>query len=203
MSLKVIVPPHPLIKHWISILRDRNTPDILFTTAYEQIGKWLTYEALRDWLPYKKEIISTEYGDTEGFYINIDYPIRVVAQMPEGLTLWLGAREVIPNATLNLGLLPGNIPANEGIIVYSESITKKKNPNKLLKNLERLGVESNRIILISCISSSNGLNEIAKVFPKQTIYTSCIDNEEETSGDLVPGIGNPILRMSTKFQEKN
>ena len=39
MSLKVIVPPHPLIKHWLSILREKNTPDILYSTGYEQLGK--------------------------------------------------------------------------------------------------------------------------------------------------------------------
>ena len=63
MSLKVIVPPHPLIKHWLSILREKNTPDILYSTGYEQLGKWLTYEALRNWLPYKKEIVKTDNGD--------------------------------------------------------------------------------------------------------------------------------------------
>ena len=47
MSLKVIVPPHPLLKHWLSILREKNTPNILYSTGYEQLGKWLTYEALR------------------------------------------------------------------------------------------------------------------------------------------------------------
>ena len=34
MSLKVIVPPHPLIKHWLSILREKNTPNILYSTGY-------------------------------------------------------------------------------------------------------------------------------------------------------------------------
>ena len=70
MSLKVIVPPHPLIKHWLSILREKNTPNILYSTGYEQLGKWLTYEALRDWLPYKKESIKTDNGEAEGVFIN-------------------------------------------------------------------------------------------------------------------------------------
>ena len=76
MSLKVIVPPHPLIKHWLSILREKNTPNILYSTGYEQLGKWLTYEALRNWLPYKKEIVNTDNGDADGFFINNDYPIK-------------------------------------------------------------------------------------------------------------------------------
>ena len=112
MSLKVIVPPHPLIKHWLSILREKNTPNILYSTGYEQLGKWLTYEALRNWLPYKKEIINTDKGEADGFFINNEYPIKVFAMMPEGLSLWYGSKEVIPNSTLSLGELPKSIESN-------------------------------------------------------------------------------------------
>ena len=203
MSLKVIVPPHPLIKHWLSILRDKNTPDILYTTGYEQIGKWLTYEALRDWLPYKQETIETFCGPKDSFFINSDYPIRVIAEVPEGLTLWYGAKEVIPNSILSLGELPKVIESNEGIIVYTSQIKKDDNSLDLLNGLDRLGVKSNRILMISCICSKDGLNEIAKLFPELKIYTSCIDIENDPSSYLNPGIGNPMLRLSTKFQEKN
>ena len=203
MSLKVIVPPHPLLKHWLSILRDKNTPDILYSTGYEQIGKWLTYEAIRDWLPYKQEIIETFCGPKDSFFINSNYPIRVIAEIPEGLTLWYGAKEVIPNSILSLGELPKVIENNEGIIIYTSQIKKNNNSIDLLKGLNDLGVRSNRILMISCICSKEGLNEIAQLFPEQIIYTSCIDNESHQSSYLNPGIGNPMLRLSTKFQEKN
>jgi len=203
MSLKVIVPPHPLIKHWLSILRDKNTPNILYSTAFEQIGRWLTYEALRDWLPYKQEFVDTTNGKAEVFYIDNNYPIRVIAQIPEGLTLWYGSKEVIPNATLSLGQIPSNISKNEGIIIYSEQIMVNKNPLETLKKLKMQHVESNRILIISTICSDKGLNEIAKLFPNQVIYTSCIDKEIESQNTLTPGIGNPIYRLSTMFEEKN
>ena len=203
MSLKVIVPPHPLIKHWLSILRERNTPSILYSTGYEQLGKWLTYEALRNWLPYKKEIINTDSGNADGFFINNDYPIKVFAMMPEGLSLWYGSKEVIPNSTLWLGELPQNIEANEGVIFYSEHITTKSKSIDTLLKLKELGVDSNRILLITAICTNKGLNEIAKSFPNQVIYTSCIDEEDENTKLLLPGIGNPLLRLSTIFQDKN
>ena len=203
MSLKVIVPPHPLIKHWLSILREKNTPDILYSTGYEQLGKWLTYEALRNWLPYKKEIVNTDNGDADGFFINNDYPIKVLATLPEGLSLWLGSKEVIPNATLSLGELPKSIESNEGVVFYSEQITTTSVTLETLKKLKALGVDSNRILLITPICSNKGLNEIAKLFPYQVIYTSCIDEEDENTKSLVPGIGNPLLRLSTIFQDKN
>ncbi len=203
MSLKVIVPPHPLIKHWLSILREKNTPNILYSTGYEQLGKWLTYEALRNWLPYKKEIINTDNGEADGFFINNEYPIKVFAMMPEGLSLWYGSKEVIPNSTLSLGELPKSIELNEGVIFYSEQITTTSATLETLIKLKKLGVESNRILLITAICSNKGLNEIAKLFPNQVIYTTCIDEEDESTKLLVPGIGNPLLRLSTKFQDKN
>ena len=203
MSLKVIVPPHPLIKHWLSILREKNTPNILYSTGYEQLGKWLTYEALRNWLPYKKEIVNTENGNADGFFINNDYPIKVFAMMPEGLSLWYGSKEVIPNPTLSLGELPKRIESNEGVIFYSEQITTKSTAIKTLLKLKELGVDSNRILLITAICTNKGLNEIAKLFPNQVIYTSCIDEEDDNTKLLVPGIGNPLSRLSTIFQDKN
>ena len=202
MSLKVIVPPHPLIKHWLSILREKNTPNILYSTGYEQLGKWLTYEALRNWLPYKKEIINTNNGDADGFFINNEYPIKVFATIPEGLSLWYGSKEVIPNSTLSLGKLPERIKDNEGIIIFSGQITEILNPIETLKFLKKSGVDSNRILLIAPICGNKGLNEIAKLFPNQVIYTSCIDEEEKTNL-LKPGIGDPLLRLSTIFQDKN
>ena len=205
MSLKVIVPPHPLIKHWLSILRDKNTPNVLYSTAFEQIGKWLTYEALRDWLPFKKDIVNTDNGKAEVFFIDNNYPIKIIAQIPEGLTLWYGAKEVIPNGTLALGKIPLIISKNEGIIIFSEQIMNNKNPLETLRGLERQGVTSNRILIISPICSDKGLNRIALEFPNQVIYTACIDKEDESQSKntLVPGIGNPIFRLSTMFQEKN
>ena len=53
-TLHIVIPPHPLIGHWLSILRIDSTPGPIYSTALEQVGKWLTYEALRDWIPHSK-----------------------------------------------------------------------------------------------------------------------------------------------------
>ena len=102
-----------------------------------------------------------------------------------------------------MGELPKSIDSNEGIIFYSEKITTTSATLETLIKLKKLGVDSNRILLITAICSNKGLNEIAKFFPNQVIYTSCIDEEDENTKMLVPGIGNPLLRLSTIFQDKN
>ena len=49
--VQVYVPPHPLIKHWVAVLRNKLTPDVLFRSACAELGRLLIYEAARDWLP--------------------------------------------------------------------------------------------------------------------------------------------------------
>ena len=42
MSLRVVVPPHPLIGHWLTMLRHQETPPALYATAMHELGRWLT-----------------------------------------------------------------------------------------------------------------------------------------------------------------
>ena len=51
------------------MLRNASTPNALYSTGLEQLGKWLTYEALREWLPYRSQEVETNLGKTEGIVI--------------------------------------------------------------------------------------------------------------------------------------
>ncbi|KAG5378792.1 hypothetical protein IGI04_026634 [Brassica rapa subsp. trilocularis] len=54
--LWVFVPPHPLIKHWIFVMRNDQTPSPIFifrnmfSVCYILLGRLLMYEASREWL---------------------------------------------------------------------------------------------------------------------------------------------------------
>ncbi|RRT84265.1 hypothetical protein B296_00000051, partial [Ensete ventricosum] len=50
LCFRVNVPSHPLIKHWISVLRNEQTPCATFKSAMAELGRLLIYEASRDWL---------------------------------------------------------------------------------------------------------------------------------------------------------
>ena len=65
-SFRVVVPPHPLVAHWLTVLRDKQTPSPLFATAMKELGRWLTYEAARDWLPQRNITVETPLASCEG-----------------------------------------------------------------------------------------------------------------------------------------
>ena len=203
MSLRVIVPPHPLISHWLTILRNPTTPEILYATGLEQLGTWLTYEALRDWIPNRKEQIDTSTGKTECTIIDPDIPILAIPYLPAGLELFRGARNLIPNSSLCIGGLPNEIDQNAGIIFYIDQITTGKMLLKDLKILKDKKIDSRRIRVIAALTANPGLKEIGKNIQDLNIYCACIDPELISDSELSPGIGDPSLRIKTRVTSSN
>ena len=83
--MRVVVPPHPLVAHWLTMLRDINTPAPLYAKALEELGRWLTYEALRDWLPHRFETVETPKTKTQGAIIEASIPLLAIPNIPAGL----------------------------------------------------------------------------------------------------------------------
>ncbi len=203
MTLHVVIPPHPLIGHWLSILRIATTPPPIYSTALEQLGKWLTYEALRDWLPNSKREISTSKGKTEGTIIETGIPLLIIPNLPGGLQMWQGAREILPNASLCLGGVPKTIEDKAGILLFFDQIVQGEELIENLKKLQELGIKSQRIRIITSLASNNGLKNIGELFPDLKIYASCIDPSISTDGEIIPGIGNPMLRLNTRITREH
>ena len=104
-QLRIYVPEHPLIKHWLAVARDAGTPSVLFKTAMAELGRWLTYEATRTWLPTREVTIQTPLTECPGTFVDPDVPIAVIPILRAGLALLDGAQGLLPLAkTYHLGL---------------------------------------------------------------------------------------------------
>ncbi len=200
-TLRVVVPPHPLIAHWLTVLRHQGTPAPLFRTAMEELGRWLTYEALRDWLPHRRDTVQTPLASTEGTVIEAGVPLLAVPILPGGLHLWEGARQVLPSAELCLGGLPDSIEAQAGVVLLLDQIGQGDELIELLKSLEQLGVESPRLRVITTLTASPGLKRIGETYPEITIHTACIDAELDDQQRIVPGIGDPLQRLGIRTSQ--
>lgn len=200
MSLRVVVPPHPLIGHWLTMLRHRETPPALYATAMQELGRWLTYEALRDWLPHRREPIPTAHGDTEGLVVESRAPLLAMPVMPGGLELWQGGRQVLPEASLCLNGVPDSIETNAGLVIFIDQITDGTAVLRLLQDLQQQGVSGNRIRLITALCANPGLKILGEAVPDLTIYTTCIDEALDAYGQAVPGIGDPLQRLNLRWK---
>ncbi|VVB05594.1 unnamed protein product [Arabis nemorensis] len=101
----VFVPPHPLIKHWISVLRNDQTPCPIFRNAIAELGRLLMYEASRDWLPTVVGEIMSPLGAATVEFIDPREPIAVVPILRAGLALAEHASSVLPaNKIYHIGI---------------------------------------------------------------------------------------------------
>jgi uracil phosphoribosyltransferase len=211
MSLRVVVPPHPLIGHWLSMLRDAATPSPLYATAMGELGRWLAYEALRDWLPHQPVLITTPTGTAEGQVVDAAVPLLAVPMLRSGLGLWQGAQSVLPSARVShVGLRPGlptadpawyldalpvPIPSRMGVMIFTAQVASGVSLEAVLKRLLALGVRGPRLRVITCVCASEGLKRLGASFPDLSLYTGCIDAELNQAGEVVPGIGDPESRL--------
>ena len=210
LSLRVVVPPHPLIAHWLTLLRDRSTPSPLFATAMGELGKWLTYEALRDWIPHSSIQVATPLGTAEGTVIDPAIPLLAVPVLRGGLGLWQGAQGVVPAARVcHVGIdappsqsphwylddLPGVIEQRVGVLVWLPQIASGRTLLTLLERLRKAGVEGARLRVITALASSPGLKVVGEATDALTIYCACIDPELNDQGQILPGFGDPVQRL--------
>ena len=198
MSLRVVVPPHPLIGHWLTMLRHRDTPPALYATGLQELGRWLTYEALRDWLPHRKERVPTIASETEGTVVEASVPLLAVPSLPCGLELWQGARSVLPDAALCLNGIPAEIEANAGVILFVDQVTDGKAVLRQLQQLKEQGIDGRRVRLITALCASPGLKLLGEEIPDLTLHTACIDETLNEDGQVEPGIGDPLRRLNLR-----
>lgn len=207
MSLRVVVPPHPLIANWLTLLRDRHTPDPLFATAMAELGRWLTYEAVRDWLPQQAVDVETPLSRTQGTIVDPDVPVLAVPVLPAGLGLWQGGQPVLPGARVALlaasadgsgwalDTLPESIGPRVGVLVYVPVLATGGTLLAVLERLRGLGVEGPRLRVITSVAAAPGLKAVGEAVADLTIYCSCIDAELDAEGRLLPGFGDPARRL--------
>ena len=196
MSLRVVVPPHPLIGHWLTMLRHRETPAALYATALQELGRWLTYEALRDWLPHRREMVPGIHGDSEGTLVEASVPLIAMPVLPAGLELWQGGRSVLPDASLCLGPCPQEIESTAGVILFVDQISDGEATLELLQKLQSRGVDGRRLRLITALCASPGLKRLGEAIPDLTLHTACIDEDLGQQGEIRPGIGDPVRRLN-------
>ncbi|MEB3265884.1 MAG: uracil phosphoribosyltransferase [Cyanobacteriota bacterium] len=205
MALRVVVPPHPLIGHWLTVMRDRQTPGPLFATAMAELGRWLTYEALRDWLPQR----SVSLGEAHGTVVDPEVPLLAIVQLRAGLGLWQGAQQVLPTARVShvaivadatgvnwrFNSLPEQLEERLGVLVFSPEIRSGRSLIALLEHLEGRGVGGERLRVITALAAAPGLRAVGERFGSLNIHCACIDPDLDDGGQVRPGCGDPEQRL--------
>ncbi|KAK8968122.1 Uracil phosphoribosyltransferase [Platanthera guangdongensis] len=202
----VMVPPHPLIKHWISVLRNEQTPCAIFKSAMAELGRLLIYEASRDWLPTISGEIQSPMGVATVEFIDPREPVTIVPILRAGLALADHASSVLPATnTYHLGMsrdettfqplvylnnLPEKFPEGSRVFVVDPMLATGGTIVKAIDLLKDRGLNNNQIKIISAVAAPPALQKLGTKFPGLHLYTGMIDPVVNEQGFIVPGLGD-------------
>ncbi|XP_042490541.1 uracil phosphoribosyltransferase-like isoform X3 [Macadamia integrifolia] len=186
----VLVPPHPLIKHWVSVLRDERTPSPIFRNAMAELGRLLIYEASRDWLPTVTGEIQSPMGVASVEFIDPREPVLVVPILRAGLALVEHASSILPaTKTYHLGIsrdemtllpsiylnkLPEKIPEGSRVLIADPMLATGGTIVAAIDMLKDRGVDKKKIKVISAVAAPPALQKLSEKF----------------NGFIIPGLGD-------------
>jgi uracil phosphoribosyltransferase len=206
LQLRVYVPEHPLIKHWLAVARDLNTPSVLFKSSLSELGRWLAYEATRNWLPTIDTMVQTPLTQCSGTFINPEVAIGIIPIMRAGLALLDEVQKVLPLASVyHLGLvrnesslepscylnkLPEKFDEETRIVILEPMLATGGSIMLAMEEVTKRGVKPDLIRIISIVAAPPALRRLSENYPGLEIYTAMIDEGLNSKGYIVPGLGD-------------
>ncbi|MDJ0736334.1 MAG: uracil phosphoribosyltransferase [Nostocaceae cyanobacterium] len=206
LQLRVYVPPHPLIKHWLAVARDASTPSVLFRSAMTELGRWLTYEASREWLPTQDATVESPLGSCDATFINPEVPVAVVPILRAGLGLLEGAQTLLPLASIyHLGLqrdettlqpscylntLPNKFHSDTRVLITDPMLATGGSIMTAMSELTQRGVDPSLVRIVSVVAAPPALQKLSAAYPGLIVYTATIDETVNNQGFIIPGLGD-------------
>ncbi|RMF28219.1 MAG: uracil phosphoribosyltransferase [Cyanobacteria bacterium J083] len=206
LQMRVYVPEHPLIRHWLAVARDVNTPSVLFKTAMTELGRWLTYEASRHWLPTVEAKVQTPLAECPAVLINPQVPVAVIPILRAGLALLEGAQTLLPLASIyHLGVvrdentlqascyfnkLPVNFDPETRLLLLDPMLATGGSILLALEEAVKRGAKPELIKIVCVVAAPPALRQLSLKYPDLTIYTAIIDEGLNSKGYIIPGLGD-------------
>ena len=203
---------HPLIKHKITLLRDKDTGTKEFRKLVEEISMLMAYEALRD-LPTELVQVRTPICDSMQPVLS-GKKAAVVPILRAGLGMTGGILSLLPGAKVgHIGLyrdetthepheylskLPGDLDKRK-VIVTDPMLATGGSAVAAIDLLKGKGCTQIKFMCI--IAAPEGLERLRTAHPDIEIYVGTLDERLNDDAYIVPGLGDAGDRIFGTFAQ--
>ena len=197
---KVIIPDHALIKHKITILRDKNTIVSDFRKLIGEIAMLLGYETTKD-LELSETPVTTPLCETKGYALSKQ--VVLVPVLRAGLGMVDAFLSLIPAAKVgHIGLsrnhetllpeeyylnLPSDISERE-VLVLDPMLATGGSAAAAIDLIKKKGAKN--IKYVGIIGAPEGVKALSEAHPDVDIYLASLDEKLNEKGYIVPGLGD-------------
>jgi len=197
----VHVVDHPLIKHKLGILRERDIATKDFRDLASEIAALLTYEATKD--------LETENRTIEGWAgpVSIEQikgkKITVVPILRAGIGMMDGVLKMIPSARVSIIGFYRNEETLEPVKYYEKLTSQMEERIALIVDpmlatggtlsatidlLKKAGCRQIRGLFL--VAAPEGIKRLEKLHPDVEIFVASIDERLNDIGYILPGLGD-------------
>ena len=202
---KLFISEHPLMKHKITMLRDKNTSTKEFKELISEVAMLLTYEATRE-LPTVETTVQTPIAEAKCSKIKQD--IVIVPILRAGLGMVDGVHSILPAAKVgHIGLyrdpetltpveyyckVPKDLE-NTKVFVLDPMLATGKTAEAAVEFLKERGAKD--VTVICVLAAPDGVKTVQSTFEDVDIYAAAYDTMLNEKGYIVPGLGDAGDRM--------
>ena len=202
----VFIYDHPLIRHKVSILRDKNTGMKQFRELVEEIATVMAYECMKD-LPLEPVEVETPLEKTVQYRVP-EESVAVVPILRAGLGMVNGVHRVFPTARVgHIGMyrdeqtlepqeyyckLPEGVE-NKTVLLLDPMLATGGSACDALSALKKRGCKKIKFMCI--IAAPEGVRAVAEAHPDVPIYASTLDRCLNDRGYILPGLGDAGDRL--------
>lgn len=206
MPEKIFIMSHPLIKHKLSLIRDKKTGSKEFREMIGEIAMLMCYEATRD-LPLQEVEIETPVGVAKTQVIS-GKKLAFVPVLRAGIGMVDGVLRLVPAAKVgHIGLyrdpsslrpvdyyckLPSDIEERE-VIVLDPMLATGGTAVEAIKLIKTKGVKNIKFMCV--IAAPEGLKVLTEAHPDVQIYCAAKDDRLNENGYIIPGLGDAGDRL--------
>jgi uracil phosphoribosyltransferase len=197
----VTVLDHPLLRHKLTLLRDKNTTTAKFRQVAREISLLMAYEVTRD-LPLETIDIETplELMSTERL---AGKKLCIVSILRAGNGILEGMLDLVPSARVgHIGLyrdhttlrpveyylkLPSDI-AERLVILVDPMLATGHSAVAAATRLKQAAVTAMKFVCL--LAAPEGIDVFTEAHPDVPVFTGAIDRQLDDSGYIRPGLGD-------------
>ena len=197
---------HPLVRHKLTLLRDRATPTKLFKELVDEIAMLMAYEATRD-LGLEQKTVETPLEATAGWHVR-GKKLTLVPILRAGLGMVEGILRLMPSARVgHIGLYRDHdtlepvdyyfkVPGDAGerdFLLLDPMLATGGSAAAAVSSLKRAG--ATRIRFLCLVAAPAGVKRLAAAHPDVPVLTASLDRELNAQGYILPGLGDAGDRL--------
>lgn len=197
---------HPLVKHKLTIMRDRQTPTKIFKELVDEIAMLMAYEATAD-LPLAPVDVQTPLEQAVGWQLS-GKKLTLVPILRAGLGMVEGILRLVPTARVgHIGLYRDHdtlepvdyyfkVPADASerdFFLLDPMLATGGSAVSAISSLKRVGAQ--RIRLLCLVAAPEGVRRLLAAHPDVPIFCAALDRELNEHGYILPGLGDAGDRL--------